>query len=240
MYLYNDANMEPAPPSAVFAGPMNLGAWQDKARSMGYETEAKAIKALKDFIRDYFKPDNPDVQFLVRQGLIADTSEPVLAYYGLTRILGYTESDARDFVATAYPVAVAASAAAAQETHDVELVQKDVNKANVIAAQELAQANAAAAAAAAAQAKADAEKSQAAIAAANAAAAAAAKAQAEAVQAKKDLDAVKAALADQVKIANAQRAAAGQAPITVNASGAQTGGANLPLLLTAAYYLFLS
>lgn len=236
MYIYNDANMEPAPPSAIFAGPANLGAWQDKARSMGYKTDADAIKALKDFIRDYFKPDNPDVQFLVSQGLIADTSEPVLAYYGLTRILGYTESDARDFVATAYPVQVAAVAAAAQESHDVTLAQKDLSEASTIAARELAQANAAVAAAAAAQAKADAEKTQAAIAAANAAAAAAAKAQAEAVAAKKDLDAIKAALADQVMIANEARSKAGQAPIS---TGTQ-GGNPLPLALAALAYFYLS
>lgn len=231
MFVFTNNGMEPTPPSFM------LGAWQDKTRALGYDTDQKAIAALKQFITDNFKPSNPDVQYLVRQGLIADTSEPVLAYYGLTRLLNFSEDDARDFIATAYPAPVAASAAAAQETHDVGLVQKDLSKSTVALAQEVAQANAAATAAAAAQAKADAEKTQAAITAANNAAAAAQKAQAEAVQAKKDLDAVKAALDEQIKVANAQRAKANLAPLQV--SGAAPGGNLLPILLAAGAYFLI-
>ena len=232
MFVFTNNGMEPIPPSFM------LGAWQDKTRALGYETDQKAIDALKQFIRDNFKPSNPDVQYLVRQGLIADTSEPVLAYYGLTRLLNFSEDDARDFIATAYPAPVAAQAAAAQETHDVGLVQKDLSKSTVALAQEVAQANAAAAAAAQAQAKADAEKTQAAITAANNAAAAAQKAQAEAVQAKKDLDAVKAALDEQVKIANAQRVKANLAPLQVSGAAAP-GGNLLPILLAAGAYFLI-
>jgi hypothetical protein len=233
MYLYSRLDhMEPAPPSYM------LGAWQDRTRELGYTTDEKAIAALKQFISDNFKPSNPDVQFLVRQGLIADTSEPVLAYYGLTRLLNFSESDARDFIATAYPAPVAAKAAAAQETHDVGLVQKDLSKATVALAQEVAQANQAAAAAAAAQAKADADKTKAAQDAANAAAAAAQKAQAEAIAAQKDLEAVKKALADQVSVANQLRAQANLAPLQVSGATAQTGNL-LPLLVAAGAYFFI-
>ncbi len=263
MYIYSMNNMEPAPPSAVFAQPMRLGSyadplnlepveretwhglqyqlsrWQDKTASMGYQSDAEAIAALKAFIAQHFKPDNPDVQYLVRQGLIADTSEPVLAYYGLTRLLGFDEADARDFVATVYAAPVAAQAAAAQETHDVEIIQKDISKATSAAATEQAQATAAANVATAAKAKADVEKSEAAIAASNAAAAAAKKALEEALAARAELDLAKAALAEQVKTANAARAVANQAPIAATPSGTtQGGGVNFGVLAAIAYYLF--
>ena len=151
MYIYSMSNMEPAPPSAVFAQPMRLGSyadplnlesveretwhglqyqlsrWQDKTASMGYQSDAEAIAALKAFAAQHFKPDSPDVQYLVRQGLIADTSEPVLAYYGLTRLLGFDEADARDFVATVYAAPVAQQAAVAQEVHDLQLIAESVN-----------------------------------------------------------------------------------------------------------------
>ena len=232
MFVFTNNGMEPVPPSFM------LGAWQDRTRELGYKTDAEAIAALKQFIADNFKPSNPDVQYLLRQGLIADTSEPVLTYYGLTRLLNFSESDARDFVATAYPAPVAAQAAASQETHDVALVQKDLNQSTATVAKEVAQANAAVAAATAAQAKADAEKTKAAIDAANAAAAAAQKAQAEAVAAQKELEAIKVALVDQVKVANEARAKANLAPLQVNATSAQ-GGNLLPILLAAGAYFLI-
>jgi hypothetical protein len=245
MFVYSTGGMEPAPPSALFAGPMNLGAWQDKIRAYNpeFSTDQKAIEGLKAFVAQYF--DSPqgkaDIAYLQGQGLIANTDPQTLVYYALTRIVqpALTDAEANAYLAAAFGQAEANQAAADQETHDYQLIREDTAAIAAAAAQAQAEAVAAAQQAAAAAAAAQAQQTANAVSAANAAAAAAKQAQDEAAAARAELAAAQKALADQAAAANAARAQAGQTAVatTTQAAGGPGIGA---IALAAAAYFFLS
>lgn len=245
MYVYSNGGMEPAPPSALFAGPMNLGAWQDKIKAYNpeFSTDQKAIEGLKAFVAQYFDTaqGRADIAYLQGQGLIANTDPQTLVYYALTRIVqpALTDDEAKAYLVAAFGQAEANQAAADQESHDYQLIREDTSAAAAQAQAAQAQAIAAAQAAAAAAAQAQAQQTAQAVAAANEAAAAAQRAQADAVAARAELAAAQQALAQQAAAANAARAQVGEAPLAPAVTTTQGGNA-LPLALAALAYFYLS